>query len=161
VRAALLKSILPTLAFKLFLMLVPMLLRWSERNVAGLPSKSAVDFGVGRKYFLFQLIVVWLFSTVIGIMLVETPKIRGFKSSGVPLYDLGKILSSNPRLVRVWLARSIPQQVRPRTTCTSHSSLQDCCSKLAVCTVMDLLARGDTSTPPCCKAATLCRRPSS
>lgn len=90
-----------------------MLLRWTERNVAGLPSKSAVDFGVGRKYFVFQLIVVWLFSTVIGIMLIETPKIRGFKSSGVPLYDLGKILSSNPRLVRVWLARSIPQQVRP------------------------------------------------
>ena len=112
--AALLKSILPTLAFKIFLILVPVMLRWSERNVAGLPSKSAVDFGVGRKYFVFQLIVVWLFSTVIGIMLIETPKIRGFQSTGVPLVDLGKILGENPRLVRVWLARSIPQQARPQ-----------------------------------------------
>jgi Calcium-dependent channel, 7TM region, putative phosphate len=58
--AELIKGILPTLALKIFLILVPVLLGLTSRYVVGHLSEARVDFDVGRKYFIFQFVVVFL-----------------------------------------------------------------------------------------------------
>ncbi|KAG2482060.1 hypothetical protein HYH03_018986 [Edaphochlamys debaryana] len=53
-----LEAVVPGLALKLFLTVVPMLLRAMALH-SGARAESAVDFGVVRRYFLFQVIVVF------------------------------------------------------------------------------------------------------
>jgi hypothetical protein len=43
-----------------------MILAWMAKSVAGIHSKSAVDFDVGRKFFLFQFLIVFIFNTLLG-----------------------------------------------------------------------------------------------
>ena len=111
-RAGLLQGVVPTLAFKVFLVIVPSILRWTAMHVSAFPSKSDVDFEVGRKYYIFQFVTVFLFTTVVGAMLAQAPPTERARTNPFPLIDLVEILGANPGKVRIWLARSIPQQVR-------------------------------------------------
>ena len=108
--AVLLKNVLPALAFRIFLMLVPVLLFYIGRHISRLPAKSTIDFEVGRRFYIFQVVIVYLFTTVVGAMLAQLP--AGERARSVfPLIDLVKALADDPQQVRNWLARSIPQQV--------------------------------------------------
>lgn len=45
---------MPTLVLKIFLAIVPHIFRFQNNLVEGLYSRSAIDFEVGAKYYLFQ-----------------------------------------------------------------------------------------------------------
>lgn len=118
--AEVLPGILPTLGLKIFLALVPIVLTMAAVLVAALPSESAVDFDVGRKFYLFQFVVVFLFITVISAMSSG----GGDDSSDLPVVALADQLIDDPGQIPTWLGTSIPQVVRilslPSSSSASH-----------------------------------------
>eukprot|EP00803_Ostreobium_quekettii_P011457 evm.model.scf_1059.5 EVM.evm.TU.scf_1059.5 scf_1059:28549-38537(-) len=62
---SLLVAILPGLALKIFLALLPSLLVFMNK-VQGMVSLSAIDFGLLRKYFLFQVLTIFFGSFIFG-----------------------------------------------------------------------------------------------
>lgn len=104
---------MPTLGLKIFLALIPIVLTLSAVMVAGLPSESAVDFDVGRKFFLFQFVVVFLFITIIQAMSSGSGNESGGDSnSNFPFVALFNQLVDDPQQIPTWLGTSIPQVVR-------------------------------------------------
>jgi hypothetical protein len=57
VPTALIVGVLPTLALTICLIFVPIVLKLVAEKVEGLPSRSAVDFDVGIKFFLFTFVI--------------------------------------------------------------------------------------------------------
>ena len=51
---SIIESLLPSIVLKIFLAILPMLLAFMNKQ-QGMTSMSAVDFGVVRKYFIFQV----------------------------------------------------------------------------------------------------------
>ncbi|KAK9811621.1 hypothetical protein WJX72_007134 [[Myrmecia] bisecta] len=64
------KAILPSLVLRIFLAILPLLLAFMNRR-QGMISESQVDFGVVRKYFIFQVITVFFASFVAGSFLTQ------------------------------------------------------------------------------------------
>eukprot|EP01025_Chloroclados_australasicus_P044560 TRINITY_DN4839_c0_g1_i1.p1 TRINITY_DN4839_c0_g1~~TRINITY_DN4839_c0_g1_i1.p1 ORF type:complete len:864 (-),score=85.35 TRINITY_DN4839_c0_g1_i1:389-2929(-) len=65
-----LQGIVPGLALKIFLILVPVIIAALNR-FAGTVSQSGVDFGVVRKYYYFQVLVVYLYTLGFSYLLQE------------------------------------------------------------------------------------------
>ena len=63
-----------------------------------------------------------LFSTVIGLMLQQAPPAERSETNPFPIIDLVRILADNPRRVRIWLAKSIPQQVWRPAVCMMQTT---------------------------------------
>jgi Calcium-dependent channel, 7TM region, putative phosphate len=103
-----LPGILPTLGLKIFLALVPIVLTLTSVIVAGLPSESAVDFDVGRKFFLFQFVIVFFFLTVIQAMSTGSSD----ESSSLPIVAFVNRMIDEPKEISTLLGTSIPQVVR-------------------------------------------------
>ena len=108
--AEILPGILPTLGLKIFLALIPIVLTMSAKIVAALPSESVVDFDVGRKFFLFQFVVVFLFITIIQAM--SSGGGDSSSDSSLPIVALAEQLIDDPQQIPTWLGTSIPQVVR-------------------------------------------------
>lgn len=120
-----LPGILPTLGLKIFLLLVPIVLNLSAIYLEGLPSFSAVDYAVARKYYIFQFIVVFVFVSVLGA--ASSGSASG--SGNAPVLTLAKDLAENPQQIADWIGTAVPQQVRSsapalRSLASSHR-LQD------------------------------------
>lgn len=81
----------------------------SATLVAGLPSESAVDFDVGKKFFLFQFVVVFLFVTIIQAM---SSGGGDSMSDELPVVSLARQMVNNPSQIPTWLGTSIPQVVK-------------------------------------------------
>lgn len=62
---AIIVSILPGLVLTIFLALVPMILTFMNKR-AGMQSLAEIDFGVFQKFFLFQIIVVFFGTFIVG-----------------------------------------------------------------------------------------------
>eukprot|EP00887_Chlorella_sp_A99_P001230 scaffold14.g1230.t1 len=77
--AALLTAVLPGLALRVFLALLPAALRALAR-ASGATSLSAVDLGVVERYFLFQVLTVFFGSFVAGSMANQIKQARGTRS---------------------------------------------------------------------------------
>ena len=75
-----LKAVVPNLALKLFLAFLPSLLKHMNR-AQGMISLSEIDFGVVRKYFVFQTITVFFFSFIASSLLTQIQEIRDNPSS--------------------------------------------------------------------------------
>ena len=130
-RAELIKGILPTLALQIFLAVVPIVLGLVSRYLAGNLSESRVDFDVGTKYFIFQFVVVFVFTTIIGAASAGSgacptgdaeadaaaAAAAQSKQSQFPIVDLLKQLGTCPGHVVDTLGKSIPQQVRSGRLC--------------------------------------------
>jgi hypothetical protein len=116
-----LPGIIPTLGLKIFLALVPIVLTMSSVLVAALPSKSAVDFDVGRKFHLFQFVVVFLSLTIFQAMstggfnegaIGGSDKNSVTSDEALPIVALVKQLIEDPKEITILLGTSIPQVVR-------------------------------------------------
>lgn len=60
-RAGIIQGVLPTLAFTIFLAILPMILTAMANHIGGKHARSAIEFDVCFKYFLFMFIIVFLF----------------------------------------------------------------------------------------------------
>lgn len=122
--AEIIQGLLPTLGLKIFLALVPIVLKIVSNLVTGNLSKSAIDFEVGQKYYFFQFVVVFLFTTIIGAASsgsadsAEAPPAdaaaapaQAEDESLFPIIDLAEDLADDPGSIIEFLGRSIPQQV--------------------------------------------------
>jgi hypothetical protein len=116
-----LPGIIPTLGLKIFLALVPIVLTMSSVLVAALPSESAVDFDVGRKFHLFQFVVVFLFLTIFQAMSTggstegakgDSDENKVTSDEALPMVALVKQLIEEPKEITTLLGTSIPQVVR-------------------------------------------------
>ena len=74
--------------------MVPIILKLDARLVTGHLSWSAVDFDVGKKYYVFQFVVVFLFVTVIGAASSGTGG-GSSSSSTFPIVDLLENIAGN------------------------------------------------------------------
>ncbi|KAK9819826.1 hypothetical protein WJX72_002804 [[Myrmecia] bisecta] len=63
---SILTAVLPGLALTIFMALLPIILSAVNRKVEKMPSETAVDFGVVRKFFAFQVITTFLGSLLAG-----------------------------------------------------------------------------------------------
>eukprot|EP00884_Botryococcus_braunii_P010053 jgi/Botrbrau1/19049/Bobra.0100s0073.2 len=66
--AALLTALLPGLVLTIFLALVPTIIKFLN-IMCGYVTKSAIDFGVVRKYFIFQVLIVFFGNFIAGTLL--------------------------------------------------------------------------------------------
>lgn len=106
--AEVLPGILPTLGLKIFLALVPIVLRLSALFIEGLPSFSAVDYAVAKRFYIFQFIVVFVFVSILGA--ASSGSSSG--SGNAPVLTLAKDLADNPQQIADWIGTAVPQQVR-------------------------------------------------
>jgi hypothetical protein len=126
--AEVLPGILPTIGLKIFLALMPLVLRFTSQFVAGLHSESAVDFDVGRKFFIFQFVVVFLLVTVIGAMSSGKSASAEDRNSKLPVVMLAEALIDDPAQIPTWLGTAIPQQVSEHCTPGIHSPASEHCT---------------------------------
>ena len=103
--ADILKAVTPTLALVIILAVMPKLLKWMAVTIEKQPTKSAVDFSLGTKYYCFQFFIIFFFNTIIGAA-------SSGKASGddLPMVALYNELSDEPSKITAWLADAIPQQ---------------------------------------------------
>lgn len=104
--AQVLPGILPTLGLKIFLALVPIVLRLSALFIEGLPSFSAVDYAVAKRFYIFQFIVVFVFVSILGA--ASSGSSSG--SGNAPVLTLAKDLADNPQQIADWIGTAVPQQ---------------------------------------------------
>eukprot|EP00892_Ulva_mutabilis_P005047 jgi/Ulvmu1/2914/UM147_0012.1 len=104
--AQVLPGILPTLGLKIFLALVPIVLRLSAMHIEGQPSFSAVDYAVAKKFYIFQFIVVFVFVSVLGA--ASSGSASG--SGNAPVLTLVEELADNPGQIADWIGTAVPQQ---------------------------------------------------
>jgi hypothetical protein len=109
--AEVIKAITPGLALVIILAVMPKLITMLAQKVERQPTKSAVDFSLGTKYFCFQFFVVFLFNTIIGA--ASSGKAKG---DDLPIVSLFNELKDDPGQITGWLADAIPQQA-----CSSSS----------------------------------------
>ena len=115
--AELIKGMLPTLGLKIFLAVVPIVLRLVSRFIAGNYSESRVDFDVGRKYYFFQFVVIYVFLTIVSAASTAGGSDVIPSNSKFPIIDLLKALGNKASKVFNLLGASIPQAVRTHTCC--------------------------------------------
>ncbi|GMH37685.1 hypothetical protein BSKO_05558 [Bryopsis sp. KO-2023] len=72
---AILTALLPGLALKIFLAILPMILAWMNK-LEGLVSKSEIDFRVSKKYFIFQVLTVFFGSFIAGSLTSQLSKLK-------------------------------------------------------------------------------------
>jgi len=94
---AIIVSILPGLVLKIFLALLPMLLTFMNKR-AGMQSLAEIDYGVMTKYFIFQVLTVWLGTMVVGSFLSQLNQWIDDPGSAVDL--LGTAV---PKTASFWL----------------------------------------------------------
>ena len=80
--------------------------------IEGLPSFSAVDYAVAKKFYIFQFIVVFVFVSVLG----AASSGGGSGSGNAPVLTLAKDLADNPQQIADWIGTAVPQQVRPSSS---------------------------------------------
>ena len=112
-RADIIKGILPGLALVICLILVPIVLKLVAEKVEGLPSRSGVDFDLGRKFFLFVFVIVFLGNTLFNAASSTGDSggnaSAGSESGGSNPIDGLKTVFKNPNAKKIltWVARSI------------------------------------------------------
>lgn len=115
---------MPTLALVIILAVMPMIIKMMAIKVEKQPTKSAVDFSLGTKYYCFQFFIIFFFNTIIGA--ASSGKAEG---DDLPMVSLYNELSDDPSQITQWLSDAIPQQA-----CSSilqaarHSIACTCCS---------------------------------
>lgn len=72
---SILTAILPGLVLKIFLALLPALLQFMNK-LQGMVSESQIDFGVSKKYFIFQVLTVFFGSFIAGSLLAQVERLR-------------------------------------------------------------------------------------
>lgn len=97
------QSVLPGLALTIFLALVPMIITFFN-NIQGVYSESGLDFELGRKYFVFQYILVFLLGVVGGTLLTSAEEAAD--DFGQWLEDLGGQI---PRTANFFLTFTLVQ----------------------------------------------------
>jgi hypothetical protein len=137
----LIKGFLPTAGLKIVLILVPIVLRLASNLLTRNYSHALIDFDVGRKYYIFQMFVVFVFVTILGAASSGTDAGEINVNDYAPLYQkdpeaavrdaraaavaaqskggdsdwevikLFKVLLDNPSSIPQFLGKAIPQQV--------------------------------------------------
>lgn len=105
---------MPTLALVIILAVMPMIIQMMAEKVEKQPTKSAVDFSLGTKYYCFQFFIIFFFNTIIGA--ASSGKASGDK---MPIKSLYEQLKDDPGQITDWLADAIPQQARSSLLLTS------------------------------------------
>jgi hypothetical protein len=103
------QGLLPTLGLRIFLAIVPIILKVAAIFISGHLSKSAIDFEVGRKYYFFQFVVVFLFTTVIATL--SSSSGGSSANSNFPIIDLIKSIQEDPAVLTTVLGEAIPNSV--------------------------------------------------
>lgn len=103
--ADIIKGVMPTLALVIILAIMPMIIKMMAEKIEKQPTKSAVDFSLGTKYYCFQFFIIFFFNTIIGAA-------SSGKASGddMPMVALFNELKDDPGKITGWLADAIPQQ---------------------------------------------------
>jgi Calcium-dependent channel, 7TM region, putative phosphate len=119
VLADIIKAVMPTLALTIVMAVAPMFITMLAAKVEKLPTKSAVDFELGRKYYIFQFFVLFLFNVILGA--ASSGKAQPGEED-LPIVTLFRQLKDDPNKITQWLGSAVPQQVRIHSMCAHGSS---------------------------------------
>ena len=84
---AIIQGILPTLVLMIFLAILPMIIRLMC-YLSGMPSLSAIDFGVAHRYFIFMVISVFIYNMVAGSLINQYEAILKDPASFITILGL-------------------------------------------------------------------------